>query len=376
MNTNVLHIIGSFHQGGSERQAVQLVRLLREENNFNIFLAVLNNDGILRGEIEKPGFTSVPEFPLASFYDANMIRQLRKCARFILDNKIEIIHTHDFYTNVFGILSAKLAGVKVRIAAKRETDGMRSNSQKLVEKQIFRFSNSVIANAEAVRRYLVKRGIEEQKISVIYNGLDLERLKPKTTDRAEILREFALPENKKIVTIVANLRHEVKNYPLFLRSAKKVKENFPGVAFVCAGEGELLSEMRKLAEELNIGDAVYFLGRCAKIAELLSVSDICVLSSVSEGFSNSILEYMSAGKPIVATNVGGASEAIIDGETGFLVESNNDAQMAEKLLQLLQNDHLAEKYGRRGREIVETTFSCEAQLQKTKNLYQNLLEKL
>ncbi|MBC7796968.1 MAG: glycosyltransferase, partial [Pyrinomonadaceae bacterium] len=174
----VLQILNSFNQGGSERQAVQLVRLLREDATHEIFVACLNKSGVLRDEIT--GFDAIPEFRLTSFYNAQFLIQARECAKFIARNKIEIVQTHDFYTNVFGILAAKIAGVKIKIAAKRETENMRSKAQKIIEKQAFRLSKAIVANAEAVKSYLIKEGVKPNKNNVIYNGLDLERLKPST----------------------------------------------------------------------------------------------------------------------------------------------------------------------------------------------------
>ena len=371
MKKNVLQLIGSFHQGGSERQAVQLTRLLREDDSFNIFLAALNNEGVLRVEVECLGFTDIPEFRLKNFYDLNFLKQLRRCARFIRENKIEIVHTHDFYTNVFGIAAARLARVPLKIASKRETSGMRSGMQKRIEKQIFSVSNRIVANSVAVKNHLVADGISAEKISVIYNGLDLERLTPQQTSRAEICRNLDLPvdENIKFIVLVANLRHAVKNQPMFLRAAKTVAGKFPEAHFVLAGEGELKNQLEKMANELKISDKTHFIGRCAQVPELLSISFAGVLTSFAEGFSNSILEYMAAKLPVIATNVGGANEAIVENETGFTIESNNDEQLAEKLIYLLENPEAARKMGAAGRNIIEEKFSCERQLTKTLELY-------
>src|SRR6201999_1618620 len=120
------------------------------------------------------------------------------------------------------------------------------------------------------------------------------------------------------ITIVANLRHPVKDHPTFLRAAQQVHAAFPAARFVLAGEGELTGAMQDLAAQLGITDQTFFIGRCARVAELLAASDACVLSSIAEGFSNSILEYMAASRPVVVTDVGGAREAVVDGETGYL----------------------------------------------------------
>ncbi len=371
MKKNVLQLIGSFHQGGSERQAVQLAKLLREDGTYNIFLASLNNEGILRDEAEKIGFTEIPEFRLTSFYDLNFARQLQKFVRFLKQNKIEIVHTHDFYTNVFGISAALLAGVRAKIASKRETGGMRSKLQKTVEKRIFKTSDAIVVNAEAVKNYLTGEGISSEKIEIIYNGIDLERLIPQETNRQKICAELNLPneEDIKFITLVANLRHDVKNQRMFLHVAQRLKEKFPDAHFVLAGEGELKNDLENLAKDLAITENTHFIGRNMKIPELLSVSFAGALTSRAEGFSNSILEYMAAKLPVVATNVGGASEAIIEGETGFLVESNDDEAMANRLTELLQNSEKARKMGELGRKTVEENFSSVAQLNNVLTLY-------
>ena len=161
---------------------------------------------------------------------------------------------------------------------------------------------------------------------------------------------------------------------MFLRSARQVKEAVPDAAFLLAGEGELSDSLRALARELGIDDSTFFLGRCENVAELLSVSEVCVLSSKAEGFSNSILEYMAAARPVVVTDVGGAREVVVEGETGYLVSSGDDAMMAARLIELLRDPEKARLMGGRGRRVVEEKFSCEAQLARTEELYDQLLK--
>ena len=129
-----------------------------------------------------------------------------------------------------------------------------------------------------------------------------------------------------------------------------------------------------MAKEFGIESKTHVIGRCTKISELLLVSYAGVLTSFAEGFSNSILEYMAAKLPVVATNVGGAGEAIIENETGFLVESDDDETMANRLIELLENSERAKRFGERGRRIVEEKFSCAAQLENILNLYERCSE--
>jgi glycosyltransferase involved in cell wall biosynthesis len=173
--------------------------------------------------------------------------------------------------------------------------------------------------------------------------------------------------------MVANLKLEVKDHPTFLHAASIVRKAIPSVGFVLAGEGPLMAKTQALAKELGISADVYFTGRCERVADLLAVSDVCVLSSKAEGFSNSILEYMAASRPVVATDVGGAREAIIDGRTGFIVSPGDGTAMAVRLIELLQDPAKAREMGEEGRRIALENFSIDAQVSATEDLYDRLL---
>ena len=268
------------------------------------------------------------------------------------------------------------AGVSARIASRRETNCMRSSSQLMVQRIAYALAHQIIANSEAVRSKLVSEGVNQKRITVVHNGIDMRRLGSSVvTSREESLRALglsAIPQ-RVFVSIVANMRHEVKNYPMFLRSAQLVKKQVPTVGFLVAGEGELRSSIERLGTELGLGENLFFLGRCQRISDLLNASDVCVLSSKAEGFSNSILEYMAAGRPVVATNVGGASEAIVEGETGYLVESEDHSKMAHRILSLLLAPEQARTMGDRGKQRVEQNFSSRSLLKNIEALYTRLL---
>jgi len=373
----VLQLIDSFNQGGSERQALQLTRLLVQSGKFKIHLASLSPEGSLRSTIEDLDLGDIPSFPLNSFYDANAVKQLTRFVQWLKAARINVLHTHDFYTNVFGMTAGALARLPVRVASMRETAGMRTSTQKRVQRVAYSLAHHVVANSQAVRQVLIADGVPAEKVSVIYNGLDLKRLAPQTFSRAETLALLGLDSEtdppRRFISIVANMRHEVKDHRMFLRAARRVVEVVPDAAFLLAGEGELTDSLRELAAELGIHERTYFLGRCERVAELLSVSEICVLSSKAEGFSNSILEYMAAGRPVVATNVGGAAELIREGETGYLVPAGDDEMMAARLIDLLRDPNRSRMMGEAGKRIVEEQFSCEAQLSRTEDLYERLL---
>jgi len=378
MKPAVLQLIDSFDEGGSERQALELTRLLHNSGNFEVFLATLKADGVLQKEILDLNVDPIPAYPLTSFYDANALKQIGRFARYLRAKKIQIVQTHDFYTNIFGMAAASLAGVSVRIASCRETEAMRSKGQQKLQRVAFKFAHRIVVNSIAVKEKLIAEGTDGRRISVIHNGLNLARIQATNgVDRAQALSAVGLDHVKSginhFVTIVANMRHEVKNYPMFLQAARRVSDERRNVGFLLAGEGPLQPTIEELATQLGLAGQTFFLGRCENVAALLSASDVCVLTSKAEGFSNAILEYMAAGRPVVATDVGGAREAIADGVTGYLVRSGDDQTMAKHILRLLNDQELARSMGNAGRRRVEENFSTGALLRNVEALYDSLL---
>lgn len=373
---NVLILIDSFGRGGGETQTVHLTRMLVEDGEYNVHLACLSRRGVLFDEVQDLGLAEIPEYPLKSFYDRNAVAQLRRFSAYLREHKIDVVHAQDFYTNVFGMPAAALAHTPARIASRIETGDWRTPAQELIERGAFRLAHAVNANAEAVKQHLVRKGVPAEKIAVIYYGFDISRVTPpQGLGRGEMLAMLGLPHEaeRRFVTIVANLRTDVKDHPMFLRAAKRVRALVPEAAFVLAGEGELTDAMRQLSIELGLERDAFFIGRCDRMAELLAISDVCVLSSKSEGFSNSILEYMAAARPVVVTDVGGAREAVVEGESGYIVNSGDDEAMAARIVSLLREPLRARAMGQMGRNVVERKFSERAQLEDTKALYERLL---
>jgi glycosyltransferase involved in cell wall biosynthesis len=307
-----------------------------------------------------------------------MVVQLRRFRHYLKEREIEVAHSQDFYMNTFGILGAALSSVPVRIAFCGEMAANRTRAHLILQRNSLRLATAIHANSEAVRQDLLREGVPAEKITVVYNGLDLARVHaPQGFQRDEALAAFGLPTSgRRFVSIVANLRHEVKDHPMFLRAARRVRDKVSDAAFVIAGEGELEGSIRALAAELGLERDVFFTGRCERLAEMLAVSEVCVLSSKSEGFSNSILEYMGAGRAVVVTDVGGAREVVTDGETGYLIASGDDETMAARIVSLLDEPERARLMGERGRQLIERKFSSRAQLENTERLYERLLEKL
>jgi glycosyltransferase involved in cell wall biosynthesis len=366
----VVHLINSLRRGGSEGQAVQLVRLLHERG-YDVTLACLDGDGPLRHELgDDP--PDILEYPLTSLHDLRAARQLRRFAADLRRREVDIVHTHDVYSNIFGLPAARLARVPVRIGSRRDTGGVGTTSRRRLEGFLYRLADRVVTNADAVGRHLAGEGVPAEKIVTIHNAVDLTRVDPKL-GRAEALAAFGLPPDRPLVVLVANLSHDVKDHPTFLRAARRIKDAVPASAFAIAGRGPLGTHMEAIAARLGIGDDVFFIGPCQEIGDLLALAKVCVLSSRAEGLSNAVLEYMAAARPVVATDVGGIREAVLDGETGYLVPAGDDVRMADRVIALLDDPEAAAAMGARGRGRVEAHFSSALLVERTVRLYEEAL---
>jgi len=245
------------------------------------------------------------------------------------------------------------------------------------EKKLMKRSDALIA----VSKYTVDEltelyGIEEEKIHVIYNGVDVQKFKPRP-DRAELRREFGLEDKNKIVLFVGRLYHR-KGLEILLRSIPPVLQEFSDVKFVISGKGFKQKEesLRNLAKQLDIEDHVTFMGYVPdeKLPNLYSASDIFVLPAIYENFPFAILEAQATGLPVISTKVGGIPEFLVDNENGFLIDAGDSAQLTQRVLALLQDPKLAKKMGMRGRKLIEEKFSWRLITSQVIDLYHKLLE--
>ncbi len=145
---------------------------------------------MLLEDVQRLGLNEIPEFRLNSFYDLHTARQVWRFAQYLKKHEIDVVHTHDFYTNVFGMAAAAVARVPVRIASRRES-AVRPASQRLVERSAYRAAHAVVANCEDVRQQLIREGVPAQKVRTIYNGLDLARVQSQA-ERRDVLTALNL----------------------------------------------------------------------------------------------------------------------------------------------------------------------------------------
>jgi glycosyltransferase involved in cell wall biosynthesis len=228
--------------------------------------------------------------------------------------------------------------------------------------------HAVFAVSEQVRRHCIEIDrIDPARVETIYNGLDIVdwNTTPRPVDSS----------GKVVVTTVGNIRR-VKGHDVFIKAAAAVAQHFPGVTFSIAGdvlEPDYFSELQGLVRDLGLSNCFHFVGGITNLRDHLSASDIFVLPSRSEGFSNAIVEAMAASLPVVATDVGGNAEAVEDGVTGSIVPVDDPGALSEAISRLIANPSWAKAMGQAGRNLVIEKFTTKAMMDKITTAYDKLL---
>ena len=245
------------------------------------------------------------------------------------------------------------------------------------EKKLMKRSDALIAVSMYTKKELTEfYDIEEEKIHIIYNGVDVQKFKP-NKDRAGLRRELGLEEKQKIILFVGRL-YQRKGLDTLFQSISKVVQNFKNAKFVISGEGfrQNKEKLLKLAEKLKIENSVLFVGYFPdeKLPDLYAASDIFVLPALYENFPFAILEAQATGLPVISTKVGGIPELVTNNKNGLLVEPANSKQLTEEIIILLKNPKFAEELGKRGRRLVEEKFSWRLMANEVVDLYSKSLK--
>lgn len=286
---------------------------------------------------------------------------VNKLSESIRESDPDVIFAHGFNGAIMMLFLRLLKGVKIPVVCSYHGLYHAPTPKKKVMEPIFNgltrfyyktFAERVICVENMSRDFLIRKGINKEKVVTVYNGL------AEVDNMVSVdLKKFNV-EEKKITILTASRISEVKGLPFLLKAIKDLKQKTEiPFQYVMIGDGPDLESLKTLASELSIGKDVHFLGYQNNIAGWLEKADIFALPSLAEYHSIALLEAMRAGKAIVATNVGGNSESVRDGKEGILVPSRNVKKLSSALLKLIENHEIRLKYGKEAKERFENNFS-------------------
>jgi glycosyltransferase involved in cell wall biosynthesis len=386
----ILHIITRLDMGGSAQNTLltclelsrkyemSLVCGLSQESNMTD-----SEKGAVNGLINDAranGVKIVPiPFLVRRISPLNDIRALYDLVRIIKTEKPDVVHTHTSKAGILGRVAAKIARVPLIVHTPHghvffgHFGPILSRIFLWVERFFAPLTDRVVALTDRESRdYTDLNVYPEDKLVQIHSGVDIEKLKQVPVSAVEKKRSLGLDQNGLVVGFIGWLL-PIKGPMHLLKAMEDVWQDHDDTILVFIGKGDLDVDLRAEALKTGANGRVNFLGWRNDIDEIMPIFDIFVLPSLNEGMGRVLVEAMAAGKPIVASNVGGIPDLVEHDHNGLLVPPGDEKALATSIKQLINNPEKAKMMGQRGRELCHQ-FSVEAMVEKIDNLYEDLLK--
>jgi glycosyltransferase involved in cell wall biosynthesis len=361
----VLHVIDSLGLGGAQAVLINLIRH-GDKSRFEFEVATMHGRGVHWDTVRSLGVT------LRSLsFNRHVPIYVPAIAWLCLTKGYDIVHTHLIGSNIIAKPIAALCGVSVRINHDHCNDKAAEPQRWIptVDKLANRFSTHVIAVSESTREYLVNQeGLAADRVTTIYNGIDLSIYQPRPELRADARSRLQLPPDAFIIGGIGRLSYQ-KNFALFLEVAAAVLARQPSAYFVIAGTGDEDNSLREQAARLGISSQVRFLGFVSDMPGLYPALDMLLLTSRYEGLPITILEAMATRTAIVSSKLDGIQEVLIDGEDGALVPAGNAAEFAQRVCALIEQPKILDRIRVAALQKVQKNLSAQSVTRAVEAIY-------
>jgi glycosyltransferase involved in cell wall biosynthesis len=364
---HIAHVLSSFEMGGQERVALDLVSgQVRAGHRVSVVSLADAPDGPLAAEFSAAG-AAVDRVPRRrAGLDLALIVRL---ARWLREHEVDLVHTHNRMALIYGAPAGRMARAAVVHTkhGKNPKNGTRLAAGNLAGRLVHAFVAVSPETADVARK---RREVSPRRLSVINNGIELDRFEPDPAARARVRAELGIAADAWVVGTVGRVAVE-KNQALFIRALAPLLG--PGAHLVVAGDGPLMPALRELVATLGVGPYVHLLGVRRDVPAVLCALDVFVLSSTTEGLPLVVPEAMATGLPVIATAVGGLPTVIDEGTTGYLVPSEDEGKLRERAAALHADRAVGAAMGRRARSAAIARFSAARMQKDYLELYERIL---
>lgn len=359
----VCFMIDRLTRAGTESQLLALIRSL-DRTEVQPSLVLLDGEDDISRALE-PTDCPVIRLGLRKLLSLSAFRAAKQLRAFWREHRPDLLQAYFLDASYFGVPLARLAGIPKVVRVRNNLGYWVTRKHRVLGRLIRPMLDATLTNTKAGMESLVRgERLPADRVVVLENGVDTARF-----------NRFMLPDtSKKRVRVgcVANLR-PVKNIDGLMRAAKVALTRFPQLVFEVAGEGEQRAALERLHAELGLGSKFVLRGSVPDAAAFLRTVDIAVLPSHSEGMSNALLEYMSAGRAVIATDVGANAKLIRHGKHGLIVPAGDEAAMVDAIGQMLAHPVRAAGYGAAARVRVEAEYSRDAMRKRFEAYYRDLV---
>ena len=367
----ILFVIDSLRFGGAERQLVELIKGL-DKNKFEIHLCCLINDPAGYTDIIKELGIKIRYFSREFMFD---IRPILSISEYIKQMRIDLVHSFLSLGALFGVIAAKIAGVRVICSGIR--DAKDQSAMYWIYKRIESvLSDCLVSNSVAGFTNRFKKN--KQHFRVVYNGIDFNRFELNVTDTGNVKEELGISRFSHIVGMVANLS-DYKDHQTLLDAIPLVLRRFANTCFLLIGDGPKRENLERKVKRQGLKKNVIFGGYRSDVERIYPAMDISVLVARvdehhSEGISNSLLESMASGIPVIATTGGGTDELIVHGRNGLMVPPADPKHLAESIIDVLSNQKKASAMAKVALQDVKARFGLDRYVEDYVSLYHEVLK--
>ena len=365
MKRRILHIVPSLVLAGAEKQMSLLARGLPSEE-FEVHVCALRQGGLLLAELAA---ADVPTTVIGARWALDPQAYWR-LQRYVARLRPELIHTWRFAADLYGHAAGMAWGVKHFVIDRRAAEHRKGLLESAVDRSIARRSSRIVVSSPQIRDRYVRHGLPAEKVWVIPHGVAAAQ--PSCSTRRQLLAKLGLPQQSRLVGLVGGLwpRKRIKDAIWVADLLKVIRDD---VHLLIIGDGPHRDRLRKFRDQVVIRDKVHFLGERADVPCLLPHLDVFWSTSAREGQSVAILEAMAAGVPIVATDIPGTRELVIQEATGYMVPVGDRAAFTRWTDKLLNDAALGRRLGQAGQQRALSEFSAQKMIERHVEMYRELL---
>lgn len=369
MKKKIVFLCVHLNYGGAE---VKLLTVLKniDRSHYDCTIVSIEKKAPIGAQIEKLGFKVIYLNSKARLFNISLIW---KIAKILIEENPEVLHTSLFYANYFGRIAALFRRPPLIITEEHSMYTEKRLYHIAIDKLLSIFTNRIIVCSNSVLDFTAKQeGIRKDKFYLIHNAVDTERFNV-AMDKDALRAEYGYYKDQFIVGVVGSLIPK-KALDSVIKAISELDKHIPGLKLLIIGEGESRNKLLDLTVTYEIKDNVDFLGARGDVPQLMKVMDIFVLSSLQEGFPITLIEAMYIGIPVIASNISGIPEVVLDGKNGFLVLPGDSDSIKERILNLYKDPTLRRQLGQNARKTIESGYLPVNYVGRLEKLYSELAE--